>query len=173
MSATSDVNHFLFIPTFAFSHVRVLLQLALNLLSTHPSLISTFLIPSTLVEGVNREIALKPDGLLKGLEGRWRIKSVDVEVPPGTNYVQMGAIFTTAAEGVLRSVLSGSDEGNFSALPCAVVFDVRWRSPALSRLTRRASIDLQVQLPTPNQEAERRAGNAKSCDTSFLPDHGP
>lgn len=86
-------NHLVLLPLFARSHLRLSLQLTLNLLNLHPSLVATILITSVCTSRLDQEIQLQPKSVVARLEGRLRVKTVEVGLAQDAGVVQENEAF--------------------------------------------------------------------------------
>lgn len=124
--ARPPTNHFVVIPLRSVSHLRLLLNFSLNLLDVHPSLIITFLISSSSVPLIQRDLSLQSDRTLLDLAGRYTIISVEDGTDRLGNTLSEPQGFAAGFQEVVKSVLQGQDStaGRFARRPCAFICDV-------------------------------------------------
>lgn len=72
-------NHFTFISINSTTELRTSLQLSLNLLDLHPSLITKFLIPEYALPKYRVEYNLQPLSLIDRVKDRFRLKAVKTD----------------------------------------------------------------------------------------------
>ena len=77
-------NHFVIVPVSAWSHLRLLLNFTLNLLTIHPSTIVTFLITTPTTLRLEKEISLHPSTYVVPLRSRIRVVEMESSFIPGT-----------------------------------------------------------------------------------------
>ena len=114
------INHFVFIGIGAVSHHRQMLQLCLNLLDLHPSLVNTLLIADTTEPVFQSEYDLQPLDLIQRIKDRFRVKKVPTDgkgVFPSFKAV-MGPVIGDLIHN------QGRAQGDWSTVPCAFFVDV-------------------------------------------------
>jgi len=117
-------NHLVLLPLFARSHLRLSLQLTLNLLNLHPSLVATILITSVCTSRLDQEIQLQPKSVVARLEGRLRVKTVEVGLAQDAGVVQENEAFKERIGPSLEELLCGKGEDRFAPVPCLFICDV-------------------------------------------------
>ena len=122
----SSGQHIVFLPASAKSHVRLLFQFSLNLLTIHPSLSNTFLVSSINAPFLNQEAALQPASLMNALKGRWQIVEVEVGLQPETSALIEREAFKDNLHIPLKKMMEGKGSSGFTQRPSAFVIDVRW-----------------------------------------------
>ena len=121
-------NHFVAIAVAETSHFGAVLQLSLNLLTLHPSLRITFLLPDVAETTYNRAWALQPDSLKYAIRDRFRIVEVDTDrTDQSFENAAIGFIaFQKSLGPVVRKLVDLEeiqDEG-WNVRPCCFLADV-------------------------------------------------
>jgi len=135
MTAT---NHILIIPISSRSHLRLLLQFTLNLLTIHPSTIATILIPSVTASRIEQETALQPKRLMDQMGSRIRVTGVEVDLldlQAGSSAFAENQALRPVIGSYFEDILSGKGKGRFSTTPCMVICDVRVNQTGRTGLT--------------------------------------
>lgn len=121
-----SANHILVlvIPISVRSHLRLLLQLTLNILGIHPSTVATMLITSVTTPQIEKEMQLQPCGVMTELGDRFRTVVVDVQLPVNATMIEDHMALQHRIHPVLDKLLEGKEEGAFATPPCLVICDV-------------------------------------------------
>ena len=100
------------------SHLRVLVQLSLNLLDLHHDLGITLLYPSTASLALERDLGSQPKSLIDRVVTRLETKLVDIGTPGG--WLRELEIYRDGIESIIEDLLSGSN----GAVPGLILADV-------------------------------------------------
>ena len=117
--------HIVFIPSSARSHIRLLFQLSLNLLSIHPSLVNTFLVTSLNAPFLREEASIQRHELMTAVAGRWQIVEIDVGLEPGTSPLVERVALEERLNEPLKVLIGGKGKPGFQVKPCAFICDVK------------------------------------------------
>ena len=125
-------NHVLIVPITSGSHIRVIIQFTLNLLTFHPSLVATILIGSIAVPRIEKEISLQPEALVSIFRDRIQLKVVEDGLAPGAGgaFIENN-ILKERAGPALDELLEGKGQGRFAAVPCMVINDASLRQSSV------------------------------------------
>ena len=121
----SPNNHIVLVPISARSHLRLLTQLALNLLTLHDSLVVTMLITSVSAPRLQQEINLQPKNLMAKMGSRFRVVSVKDDLPQDAGPYAEHEVMKGTIGPALEQILSGKGEARFATVPCLFISDVR------------------------------------------------
>ena len=118
-------NHIVFVPVSSRSHIRLLLQLSLNCLVLHPSLIATVLVPQIYTERIDQELALQPPALLERMRDRFRVVKIDDGLTAIGGFGMENQVFAQKSPPVVEALIRGQvGDGRWTTRPCAFVGDV-------------------------------------------------
>ena len=117
-------NHLVVVPVSSRSHIRLFLQLTLNLLALHPSLVATMLVSSVSYPIVLKEIDLQPQRIMDSLEGRFRVKRATDGLESTASRPDEQQAFERCISSDLGDLFAEKAEGRFVTKPCLVINDV-------------------------------------------------
>jgi hypothetical protein len=106
MAAPSQ--HFVTVCANISSHIRLHLQLALNLLKIHPSLGITVLHPASVTQVLEHELDIQPHASLDHVRRRLRVKSLDDAGEP-SYWLDQLARYRKNLEPQIEGLLLGED----------------------------------------------------------------
>ena len=118
----AQTNYLLILPIPSRSHLRLLLQLTLNILEFHPSTIATILITSVTSSMLEQEIKLQPN--MTRLEERLRVRQASDDLEQGASVTAKAQATQKGVGPLLDEVLSGIGEDRFATIPCLVIHDL-------------------------------------------------
>ena len=119
---TAQTNHLLILPVPSRSHLRLLLQLTLNILELHPSTIATIIITSVTSSMLEQEIRLQSN--MTRMEERLRVRQASDDLEQGAPAMARIQAVQKSVGPLLDEVLSGIGEDRFATIPCLVVHDL-------------------------------------------------
>ena len=136
----SPTNHFVFISSNGVSHLRLLLQLALNLLDLHPSLIITFIISDRIAEKYESEYGLQPTSLVNRVQARFRPEIISTaftgskqqEEASGSKVLHSmdaNKRYNQGLADAVQGLISGTRQGRWATMPCGFAVDVSHPGP--------------------------------------------
>ncbi|CAD6566482.1 MAG: hypothetical protein TREMPRED_002646 [Tremellales sp. Tagirdzhanova-0007] len=117
-------NHLVVVPVSSRSHIRLFLQLTLNLLALHPSLVATMLVSSVSYPIVLKEIDLQPQRIMDSLEGRFRVKRATDGLESTASRPDEQQAFERCISSDLGDLFAEKAEGRFVTKPCLVINDL-------------------------------------------------
>ena len=129
---TAPTNHILVLPVPSRSHLRLLLQLTLNILQFHPSIVATIIITSVTSSLLEQEIKLQPN--MSRLNERLRVKQARDDLEQGAPAMMRIQAIQKSVGPLLDEVLSGRSDGRFATIPCLVIHDVSGSQDSLQEL---------------------------------------
>ncbi|KAK4684606.1 hypothetical protein P7C73_g5563, partial [Tremellales sp. Uapishka_1] len=104
---SSSASHVVFVPLALRSHFRIMLQLSLNLLSLHPTLLATLLVTRYMVHMMDEEVALQSDTLSGALASRFDIHVIEDDLPAGSTVFAEKLAFKARCEKSISVLLTG------------------------------------------------------------------
>ncbi|RXK35418.1 hypothetical protein M231_07322 [Tremella mesenterica] len=116
-------NHMVFIPV-SISHLRTMLQLMINLLNLHPSLIITLLSLEVYNKRLDQEFALHPKQTLDAVRDRYRVVMVPDGLDDAGNTLLENSVFLEKGRERVEGLIRGDEEGKWGKRPCAFIIDI-------------------------------------------------
>lgn len=133
------INHLVFVPLSIVSHTRSELNLAIQLLHLHPSLIITWIVTSYGLPLLQKELLLHPPHVVDRLKHRFR--PLELADTLGLSKASFSDDLVVAEKfpEVLHSLLTDAGGGSpFSTRPCMVILDASLVRPPVKKLKRSA-----------------------------------
>jgi hypothetical protein len=124
-ASAPPIRHVLFAPFLLRSHLRIMLQLIINLHSLFPQLVSTILTTRYTMRVLDEELDLLPSSSRFDKNGKIRLKILEDGLQPGVLAIEEKIAFKNMCVEGVREIISASRDPDGWPIPSAMVADVR------------------------------------------------